>query len=113
MAFTSGDPKINRRGRPRKDAEPLGVADLRRLSKLLHSLTPKAVQKIVALMEAQNTKDEVVLKAALSLIQNSVIVQREYDRKTGGGNVPDRDDDTNTESDKEPKATTLSLRVIQ
>jgi len=107
MAFVKGDKNINRRGRPPKTTENIGINELKRLAVALHKLTPKAVERIATLMGSQ--KDEVAFKAALSLLQQAVVIQREYDRKLAGGEVPTNDDDV---TEKNEKPATLSLKLV-
>ena len=101
----------NQGGRPRKDSFIIGEEELLSMRKLLTKHSKEAVKNVIDLMiEAKKNGDkEQLLKLSTWIVDKTIVVQRELERKRTPADKKGSDDE-----DETPKGgATLSLSVVQ
>lgn len=102
----------NPSGRPRKDRDKIGDADLTKMKKLLDKSSVEAVQKIIGILQNPPTPD-MGMRAAVWIVDKKLAVDKEVERRKEKLGIDDNPAGGEEGLDKRPKAPVLSFRLTQ
>lgn len=95
----------NPTGRPRKDRDKVGDAELSKMKKLLDKHSSEAVQKIVRIMQNPPTP-EMEMKASAWIVDKKLAVDKEVERR-----LEKNPSSLEKDVDNKPKAPVISFRM--